>query len=181
MKVPVRSRYLFLIIIFLVIILGSLYYLYDDLGGFDEIKVYELDGMESVIIGKEYIGKQTGSEIEEYFSSARAMVSENKLDGNLAVINYKNDTLPDNMVHMYIGVQLKTDMAEIPSDFEVRKLRSDRRLGVFLSMHPVVRPSPSRVTARLEDKAQEKGLKLQNFILELHYPDNSMAVEAWAE
>lgn len=177
MKISLRSRYLILIILFSIIILGSIYYVYDHLGGFEEVKVYRLEGTQIAIIGKEYIGRQSGSAIEEIFMESRELVTQGNLKGDLAVVTFKNDTLDKNLLHQYIGVLLDTDMAEIPPGFEVREFSSNTRYAVFLSMHPLVRPSPRNIRKKFEKAASENNDKLRDFTLEIHYPDNSMAVE----
>lgn len=181
MKITPKTRYLSLIVIFLLIIATSIMYIHDRLGGNDPLETYEIEGARKTIIGQDFVGRQTSAQIEEYFLEAKDLLRENRLTGELTIVSYKSDTLAGNEVHFFIGVSIDTDMAEIPDGFEVRKYRTGKRLAVFLSMHPIVRPAPRKIEKKLTLYAAQNDIKLKNFFMEVHYPDNSMKVEAWTE
>lgn len=176
-----KPFYITLIILFIAVIGYTLYFFYDRLGGFEKVEVFELKGENVVIIGQEFYGKQTSPDIESFFEDARKLISNNLVKGELCIVDYQSDTIPDNFLHMYIGVLLSQEMAEVPNGFEVREIESDKRFAVFLSMHPIVRPSPSRIRNLFNEAASKKGVTLEPFTLEKHYPDNTMSIEAWTQ
>ncbi len=162
------------ITILLIVIGSSVYYL---LGGFTEIVVYEVPGERRNIVGKYFQGYYSHPDLEDIWSECRRRIVDGSLDGNLAVVNYQNDSLDNDEVEQFIGVALAGGMAEIPSGFEVMEVKMEKKLAIFMSMHPLVRPNPISIEERFAAYAQEKGLKLGKYTLELHFQDNSMSVE----
>jgi hypothetical protein len=154
----------------------SIYYL---LGGFEEVRVYELSGANKVIVGRSFTGRQNSPVIEKYFTESKALILDSAIIGTLTVVQYKNDTLTGNEAQLFIGITLENEMAEIPSNYSVIELKSPKRFAVFLGMHPLVFPSPDKIETMLKSKAQEMGYDLEDYFVELHYIDNSMSVEGW--
>lgn len=173
-----RYFYLVLIAIFLGAIVTSAYYF---LGGFKEVKVYKLDSENRTIAGKLFVSHYTDEAPIEFGTRCRKMIENGEIDGNLAIINYKNDTLPETHIAQFIGIKLNSDMAEIPHGFEIREIETGQRYAVFLSMHVLVQPRPHKVEAMLYGAAQEDGNELQDLFFQLRYPDNSLSVEAWVQ
>lgn len=174
-----RARYLYLslIVIFLAIIISSVFYI---LGGFDEIKVYVLDPESRVVVGKQFNTRYTSTAPRDFGIYCRELLENNELEGTLTTITYLNDTLESDEVSMFIGVTLTSDMAEIPQDFEIREFKPARRYAVFLSMHVLVQPRPPKIEGMLNAAAQANGDELENYFMELRYPDYSLSVEGWA-
>ncbi|MDH5609288.1 MAG: hypothetical protein OEY56_07390 [Cyclobacteriaceae bacterium] len=181
MKIPASYFYKGIILVSVAVIAWSVHYLYGILGGYEKVTVYEIEGTSRVVIGKSFIGRQTDPTIERYFSECREMISSHSVNGTLSLISYLNDTLDANEVDFFIGIAIEGEMAEVPQGFRVKEMESGKRLAVYLAMHPMVRPSPADVRHKLFEKGRELGLSTSNFIYELHYPDNSMVVEAWIE
>jgi hypothetical protein len=166
--------YSLIIVVSLSIIAGSSYYL---MGGMDEVIVYELPGEQKIIVGQEFTGRYTDKTIADQFYSARRLVLDSAIRGTLVQVVYENDTLADNEVSYFTGVEIIGTMAEVPLGYTVRKIQAESKFAVFLSMHPLVRPSPEKIEAMLASKADSLGMSLAPFIVEKHYPDNSMSVE----
>jgi hypothetical protein len=166
--------YLTLIVVFLLIIGFSIYYL---LGGFEERKVYTQEGIEKYLIGETFIG--TPGQEEEIFQMMRGLLRDSVVKGDLTVISYQNDTIADNQVHLFVGIALSSAMAEIPVGYEKKQLATTARLRVFLTRHPLVRPPSSSIEEMISEAAAEKGWELRPFFLETYFPDNSVIVEGW--
>ncbi|MFY0689008.1 MAG: hypothetical protein JXQ90_17690 [Cyclobacteriaceae bacterium] len=175
-----KSPYFFwsLAIVFFGLFLATIYY---HLGGFEKVEVFQLQGTERLVAGKHYAGRQTAYELEKIYEDARMLILEEKINGTLTVVNYKNDSLASNELSQFIGVILEGEMAEIPPQFEVREFSSSTRLAVFYTMHPLVFPSPSSTEEKFQNFADSAQLSLAPYTFELHYQDNSMSVEAWVE
>lgn len=172
-----RYFYLSLIILFLTIIIGSVYYM---LGGFEEVKVYKLGPINRTVAGKMFITHYTDQSPIDFGTECREMVANGDIDGTLTIITFQNDTLPKNKIARFIGISLAAEMSEIPENFEVRQFQSNSRYAVFLSMHVLVQPRPHKIEAMLHAKAQEEGDELDDFFMEIRFPDNSLTVEGWA-
>ena len=166
--------YLLIIAASISTIAGCAYYL---MGGMDEVIVYELPGEQKIIVGQEFKGRHTDKKIAEHFYDSRKLVLDSAIRGTLVQVVYQNDSLADNEVAYFTGVEIEGTMAEVPLGYSVRKIQASSKFAVFLSMHPLVRPSPEKIEAMLASKADSLGMSLAPFIVEKHYPDNSMSVE----
>lgn len=165
-----------LIIIFLIVIGVSVYYF---LGGFKEVEVYQLQGTHYTIAGRFFEGKYNHPVIEKYFEESRDLVNDSYIKGDLVVVNYDYDSA--NQVKLFIGILLDSDMAEIPRGFSVRSFDSETRMVVFLPMHPLVRPTSRKIEKLINRKSIEEDLELDEFTIEIYYPDESMVVERWVK
>lgn len=178
-----RSLYLYLgiIAISLSIIGYTLYYFYEQLGGFEKLEVVELGAINRTVAGMSYRGKAQTKAYDDIINKCADQILNKKLDGTLTVITYKNDTLESNEVDLFIGITLNSSMSEIPYDFEIKNLRAELRYAVLLTMHPMVRPSVERVENVLTEQAKEDGKELRPMFMELYYDDDSMTIEAWTK
>lgn len=175
-----RARYIYLglIVIFLGVIIASIYYM---LGGFEPVNVYRLDPKARVVAGKYFSGYYNDEAPREFGIHCRELIESQQLEGTLTTINYKHDTLAQKEVSLFVGITLAGEMAEIPQGFEVREFAPAKCYAVFLSMHVLVQPRPHQVETMLLEAAQENDDELEDFFFELRYPDNSLSVEAWVK
>lgn len=173
--------YLSIVAISVLIIGGSLYFIYESLGGFEEVEIYKLESTKRTVVGKHFKTRYTDKALEDQYFRCRELIAKADIDGELTVINYQNELLSNNEIEQFIGIILKDDIAEIPIDFEVREFESKIRYVVFLSMHPLVRPTSKEVESLLFAQAQEDGAEFEKFFFELHYQDNSMSLEGWVK
>ncbi len=174
---------LYLVIIFLSLaVIGyTLFHFYKQMGGFDELQVVELEPIKRTIVGSSYQGKAQTPKYEELVAKCVDQIKNNQLKGVLTIVSHKHDTLENNEMNIFVGVTLQSTMAEIPYDFEVKEFTSNKRYAVYLSMHPVVRPSVERVEKLLEDYAKSNSEELLPLFIESYDMDNSMTVEAWTK
>ncbi len=173
--------YLGVIVLSLSIIGYTLYYFYDQMGGFKELTVVKLEPVERTIVGTSYAGKAQTPTYESIVEKCIEQIQNNKLDGVLTIISYKRDTLEANEMDLFIGITLNSSMAEIPYNFEVREFKSKTRYAVILDMHPLVRPLTNTLEELIQNTAKDNGDELRNMFVELYYLDDSMTVEAWVK
>jgi len=164
-----------LIAVLLTVIGSSIYYL---LGGFDKVEVYEVPAERKNIVGKYFKGYYAHPDLELIWNESLEQLKNGSLTGEMAVVNYQNDSLDNDEVEQFIGIALSGGMAEIPSGFEVLEIEMDKKLAVFLGMHPLVRPNPITIEKMFNAFAQENGLSPKPMTVELHFEDNSMSIEA---
>lgn len=173
--------YLGIILISIAIIGYTLRYFYGKLGGFDEIEVVTLEPLTRTIAGINYRGKAQTAKYEKIVNMCADQIINEKLDGTLSIVTFKNDTLDTNEVDLFIGIDLNASMSEVPYDFEIREFNTNSRYAVFLTMHPAVRPSIDKVENLIMEQAKMDGNELEPLFLELYYTDDSMTVEAWTK
>lgn len=175
------QKTILLMVVVLAFVGTSLVMVYNRLGGDKEVEVLTGEDQTRLVLGREFVGKQTSQEIQVFFEESRAMIREGKYAGELAIVNYKVDTLASNQLAFFIGIHMEDRPAAIPDGFEVREFTGSRYYAAQLDMHPLVRPAPGDVEQQLVDAALADGITLQNYFLELHFPDNTLRVEAYGE
>lgn len=173
-----KLLYGLLILLFLIIIVGSVYYL---LGGFREVRVESLGPVERTIVGKQFNTHYTSNEPRDFGIVCRGLIENGEMDGLMTVITYHSDTLQDDEVSQFIGIALNTDMAEFPDDYEVKEMTALKRYVAIMDMHVLVQPRPHKIEAMLRERASADGHTLEAFFFELRYPDNSLVVEGWVK
>lgn len=171
-----RVLYLTLSVLFIAAIITSIYYF---LGGYEPVKVYKMESEKRTLVGKTFYRNYTSNIPIDFGKECREMVENGQIEGLLTVIRYHHDTIPDDMVYQFIGIDLNNEMAEIPREFEVKELETGTRYGVFLTMHVLVQPRPPKIEAMIREEASTQKDSLQNFFVERRYPDNSLSVEGW--
>lgn len=174
-----RLTYGVVILISLMIIGATLFSVYKNLGGFDKVEVYELEPIKRTLVGRHFFTRYTDKALEDQFMRCRELIATNQISGDLMIVTYQNDSIEGDEIDQFIGIGLKEDVAEIPVDFDIVEFTSNTRYAVFLSMHPMVRPTPEELEGRMWAKAQEDGLELEDYFFEIHYQDNSMSLEGW--
>ena len=157
------------------------YAVYFWLGGTEKIEVYQLEGEEKLIVGKPFQGRPTDPQIERQFIAARKLLLDSAIIGTLALVDYRSDTVPDNRVSFFIGIAIDDKMVELPPGYEVRKFNTTQKFAIFLSMHPLVRPTSKRIESLFQESARSINMELQEFFIELHYYDDTMSVEAFGK
>ena len=172
------ALYLSIIVISFAIIGYSVYFW---LGGTDKIEVYQLPGEERFIVGKYFQGRPTDPTIERQFIAARKLLLDSAIVGTLALVDYRSDTIPDNQVSFFIGIAINDRMVEVPPGYEVRKFGTTQKFAIFLSMHPLVRPTSRKIESLFAEAAAIDDYELKDFFIELHYYDDTMSVEAFAK
>ena len=166
-------------IVSLGVILTCVYYW---LGGFQEVKVYELQGQTKTIIGKSFTGRSNSKVVVDYLNECQQLVRDSTILGTVTRVVYKNDTLPSREAQYFIGIDIQEDeMVQAPLGFQIREFNSSKRFAIFLEMNRWVRPSPSTIDEMLSTTALERGFELGDKILEVYYIDDTMSVEGWVD
>ncbi|MEM9327936.1 MAG: hypothetical protein AAGA85_19885 [Bacteroidota bacterium] len=170
-----KALYGAVIAVLLFVIGLSVYYL---IGGFEKVTILYQEGERRSVVGKYYKGYYAHPDLEDLWEASRELVRQRAIPGQLAVVNYDNDSLDNDEVEQFIGVMIEGGMAEVPPDFEVLEIDMTHQLRVFLPMHPMVRPRPRKMERMLAEFANANGYVLADHTLELHFEDNSMILES---
>ncbi|MEM9337123.1 MAG: hypothetical protein AAGA66_00220 [Bacteroidota bacterium] len=167
------------IIICLITITFSIYY---GIGGFDPITVYEYGAADRTVVGKHYIGKFPPRRVRNFIKEAKALIDSGRLKGALTLVEFQNDTIGSDSIHLFIGASFDEirNILEIPSGFSYEEFQTDKVYQVFITQHPLVQPLPNEVKELMQDKATEAGRILQPVIFDIYYEDGSLRTEGWA-
>lgn len=158
-----------------VIALSVYYYL----GGFNDLEVVKSNNNIYNVAGREFRGRITSDSLNTIFNEVRDLVLENKINGELCVINYR-ENLEKNEVHQFIGILLGDEISEIPSGLKVREIKAETSFKVGLGMHPLVMPNTGKVEEVIHEFAQQNGFSLESYTMEIIFSDNSILVEMFA-
>lgn len=170
--------YLSIIIVSLIIISYSTYY---TLGGFDEVTVYVFEGSSRTVIGKHYIGRYDSGQIGDILEETKALLESGRLKGQLALVEYQNDTIGSDSAHYFIGASFDEirNILEIPSGFGFEEYSTNKIYRVFVTQHPLIRPFPAEIRSLMEIKSIEEGEVLAPYTFDIYYDDGSLRTEAW--
>jgi hypothetical protein len=173
-----KQIYLFIILLCLIIISVATYY---SLGGFEEIKIYEFEGKERTVVGREFIGKHNSPILDSLMRETREAVTSGKLQGALTVIYYPNAFEDRDSIKCFIGASFDEikGIISLPSKYDYREFKTDKVYKLFVTQHQLVRPLPNKIASMLEVRSIEDGNVLQPFNFEIYYEDGSFSVEAW--
>jgi hypothetical protein len=105
--IRVKILYLSIIFVSLIIISGSVYYL---LGGFEPVKIYELEGVERAVLGREYLGKYDAQVLDSLMRSSREDIQKGKVKGRLTLVDYHMPS--EDSVHFFIGASTDDKLAQ---------------------------------------------------------------------
>ncbi|UXP33816.1 hypothetical protein N6H18_07625 [Reichenbachiella agarivorans] len=155
--------------------------IYFFMGGFDPLVTARSTNNVYSIAGKFVHGHRMHQVESKLFVEIRDLIQNGKLNGDLCLIDYRPDTLEDGEINRFIGILLGDDVSAIPAGFKVIELQSHATYKAALSMHPLVMPNSQKVETALRKHAATYGDSLQNFSMEIFYPDNSILVEMFAE
>ena len=165
-----KRIYLTIIIACLAIISVSVYY---SLGGFEEVKVFVLEGNERTVIGREFVGKHNSQVFDSLMLETFEGIELGKLNGALTIVYYPDAFEDRDSIKCFIGASIDEvkDIVSLPPKYDYREFKTDQIYKIFLSQHPLVRPSPSEIASLMEVRAIEEGDVLQPFNFELYYKD----------
>lgn len=175
-----KQIYLSIIVVCLIIISVATYF---SLGGFEEIKIYEFEGKERTIVGKEFIGKHNSPILDSLMREAQEAIVSGKLQGAMTVVYYPNAFENRDSIKCFIGASFEEikGIVSVPAKYDYREFKTDFIYKIFVTKHPLVRPSPADMASMLEVRSIQDGRVLQPFNFELYYQDGSLSVEAWTK
>lgn len=173
-----RLIYLALIAVFFCTIVISIYYL---LGGFKEVQITKEGSIQRIIVGKQFNTHYTNTKWVEFGQKCKELVDNGKIKGSLTIITFHPDTLDEKQVSRFVGISLDDTMAEIPEDFEIRRMKTKSRYLAYMDMHVIVQPRPDKVEEMLSTIAAKNSDTLQDFFIEIRHSNGQLEVEGWVK
>ncbi len=173
-----KQIYLSVIVLCLLIIAVATYY---SLGGFEEIEIYEFEGKERTVIGKEFIGMHNSPAYDSLMISTRDAILSGKLQGDMTVVYYPQAFEDRDSLKCFIGASFDEikGIISVPAKYDYREFKTEKVYKMFITQHPMVRPLPGEIASMFEVRSIEDGKVLQPINFEVYYQDGSLSVEAW--
>lgn len=175
-----KRIYLAIIVSCLAIIAVSVYYV---LGGFEKPQVFVFEGGDRTVIGKHYIGKYRPKEINSLLQETKMLIDSGKLQGQLTVIEYLDETIGKDSTHLFIGGAIDEirSILEIPSGLTYEEFRTKQIYRVFITQNEWVRPQPTEIRSLIEIRSIEDGKVLAPYSFDVYYEDGSWCTEGWVK
>ena len=166
-----QRKLLWTIAVLLVVALGAFYIL----GGFNEpkLEVTEVDTYK--VAGNYYRGIYERDTIAALFFNSKGMLEANSLSGDLAVINFR--PLTEDSVHMFVGVLLEKEAAEISQGTEAIAIEGGKMIRATIESHSVVMPTREKIEAKIEKFATENNLAITDTTIERYVADDKLIIE----
>ena len=138
-------------------------------GGREHIfSIRELPDMN--LYGHMYEGRPGSPELEKYFFEVRDQSSFR--EGHyLTLVSFGTSNTVDTL-RQFIG----TENSDVPDNFENYTLPAASYVEVVLDMHAMVRPSPGRIREEAETFAEQKGLQIAGWNLEVFTAEDELTV-----
>lgn len=168
--------YLSLMVLFVSVIVLSIYSL---LGGFRDVQVEHRPPVSRVLAGKQFLEHYGNNDWIKFGQRCKELLDAGDVNGTLIIISSYSDTIPENFLSRYVGIILNDEMVEIPADFEIKELKSSERIVADLDMHVIVQPRPDKIENLIKSTAKSSGVELEDFFVEIRYPDGRLEVEGW--
>lgn len=159
----------------LVLISGIIAYI--ALGGLKKPQFSTIQVSGYIMAGVAFKGLASNEDLLKLFEQTRTHHQQNKLPGTLAALYYDTQANAKGEVDVFVGVLVKDSAATLPEKYAYRYIAASRVVQATIASHYLVAPSPEKIRASLLNYAQEKGLLLQNFVIEQYIGDNNIIIE----
>jgi hypothetical protein len=169
-----RKQYIGITLVITAVIFG-VGYIY--LGGLNKVQ-YSIENVnEYLIVGRPFEGKSDDNQIEQAFFEAKGLLSDGRLNGTLTLVHYKDTSLAEGNVKMFIGVLLAEGVDALPVDYDRLTISANQAMRATIGAHNMVMPSPQTIEDNLRAKAAEYALELQDFTIEQYVGDRQLLID----
>jgi len=146
--------------------------IYYILGGFNSLEFELIDNPPVYrLLGKSYTGSHNSDEVSSLFQTIQNLQVESRKDSSVVVVSFDRGTDEDN-VHYFVAVQLTKE--ESLGGYEYREYSPYEVYNVRLSGHPIVLPSAEKVLRKAEDYAEENQKMMEDYSIEIYFPDGTI-------
>jgi effector-binding domain-containing protein len=151
---------------------------YITLGGLNKPQ-YTLVQVPGYIMGGiAFKGMASNEDLLKLFEQTRLYHQQKKLPGTLAALYVDIPTSEKGEVDAFVGVLVKDSTIVLPDKYVYKYIPASKAAQATIKSHYLVAPSPEKIRASLLNYAQERGLLLQNFVIEQYIGDSNIIVEA---
>jgi len=162
-------------IIAVMLVGGIAIYFY--LGGLNKVEVKVESISDYNLVGFHFQGEGDDKTLREGWEEAKELVQSGRLDGTVTVLNYKDSTLEDGHVKVFMGVRLNAGTSDLPENYERITIPAKRTVRAVINAHNSVMPNSQTVEKRLLEKADELRLELQDFTIEQYLSEQELWID----
>ena len=157
------------------IIGGAAVYFY--LGGLNQVEVNVESVSDYNLVGFHFQGEGDSDTLRKGWQQAKEYIESGRLKGTVTVLHYKDSTLEDGQVKVFMGVRLDQGTSDLPGNYTRLTVPARRAIRASISAHNMVMPNSETIEERLLKKAEESRLELQNFTIEQYLNEKELWVD----
>ncbi len=152
---------------------GLMYY---RLGGMKKPIVSQIFAPAYTIAGKTFTGKTHNNNPQFVNFQAQLNAEKTQFLGDFVLVYDQNPNHASDSVTVFGGF-LVTDTTQIPKTYKIIQIPERQVIRAEILAHPLVAPSAIQVERAIQDFAQERGLTLQQGLLEKYTSQNQLITE----
>jgi predicted transcriptional regulator YdeE len=149
---------------------------YIALGGLKKPEITTQTVSDYMMAGVEFKGLASSEVLLQLFEQTRTYHEQNKLPGTLAAVYYDNQS-EKGEVEAFVGVLVTDTLTALPDTYVYKKIPANKTVQAKIMSHYMVAPSPEKIRGSLLNYAQEKGLALQELVIEQYLKDSHILIE----
>jgi effector-binding domain-containing protein len=129
-----------------------------------------------IMAGIAFKGLASNEQLLNLFEQTRNYHQQNKLPGTLAAL-YHDIPSDKGEVDAFVGVVVKDSATVLPGKYSYKYIPAAKAVQATINSHYLVAPAPEKIRAALLSYAREKGLLLQDFVIEQYIGDRYITVD----
>lgn len=165
------------IIAMLAIMVGGAVAVYFYLGGLNSVEVTVETVSDYNMVGVRFKGNGDSDTLRNAFFDARKYVEEGRVEGILTLIHYKDTTLTDEQVNVFVGIKLAQGSSDLPAGYQRLTIPARRSVRATIEAHNSVMPNSATVEERMLEKAEELRFELSDFTIEQYINERVLMID----
>lgn len=165
------------IIALVVLMIGGAAAIYFYLGGLNKVDITLETVSDYNLVGQHYTGSYDSDTLQNAFFEARDLVTKGQLDGILTMLHYKDTTLKEDHIKVFVGIKLNAGTSNLPSHYQRLTVPARRAVRATIEAHNSVMPNSETIEERLQQKGEELNLELQDFTIEQYLGERELMID----
>ncbi len=161
----------------LAVMLAGAIGVYFFLGGLNKVEVTVENVSDYNIVGIRFKGNGDSDTLRNAFFDAREYVQQGRVDGVLTLIHYKDTTLTDEQVNVFVGIKLSQGTSDLPEGYQRLTIPARRAVRATIEAHNSVMPNSETVEERMLEKADELRFSLSDFTIEQYISERIIMID----
>ncbi len=165
------------IIAMLAVMLAGAIGVYFYLGGLNTVEVTVENVSDYNIVGVKFKGNGDSDTLRNAFFDAREYVEQGRVAGVLTLIHYKDTTLTEEQVNVFVGIKLDQGTSDLPEGYQRLTIPARRTVRATIEAHNSVMPNSETVEERMLEKAEELRFELSEFTIEQYVSERIILID----
>lgn len=165
------------IIAMLAVMLAGAIGIYFYLGGLNTVEVTVEGVSDYNIVGIKFKGNGDSDTLRNAFFDAREYVDQGRVAGILTLIHYKDTTLTEDQVNVFVGIKLNQGTSDLPEGYQRLTIPARRAVRATIEAHNSVMPNSETVEERMLEKAEELRFELSDFTIEQYISERIIMID----